>query len=262
LARTRGWASREQCYCFSERWSFPRLSWRWRTWPCDSNWRSAANRSSGPSSARVIASSGCGSLASGRTGGRRWPSSSPKRLSNGIGGDSSCIGGGSRGPANPDAQPSSAASVRDLIRRMSRENPAWGAPRIVSELALLGHHVAEGTVAKYMHRPGKPPSQPWRTFLDNHVPDIAACDFFTVPTVTFRVLYVFVVLRHDRRCIVHFNGAGDSLRSDDRSYGETPKSFFARSQVGDPSSISAELLGDGRRDSCRVVLHRRILLCL
>ena len=95
--------------------------------------------------------------------------------------------------------------MADLIRRMSRENPTWGAPRILSELLLLGHHVAEGTVAKYMVRNRRPPSQTWRTFLDNHVPDIAACDFFTVPTVTFRVLYVFIILRHDRREIVHFN---------------------------------------------------------
>ena len=95
--------------------------------------------------------------------------------------------------------------MRDLIRRMSRENPTWGAPRILSELLLLGYDVAEGTVAKYMVRTRKPPSQTWRTFLDNHVSDIAACDFFTVPTVTFRVLYVFIVLRHDRREVVHFN---------------------------------------------------------
>ena len=88
---------------------------------------------------------------------------------------------------------------------MSRENPTWGAPRILSELLLLGYDVAERTVAKYMVRTRKPPSQTWRTFLDNHVPDIAACDFFTVPTVTFRVLYVFIVLRHDRRQVVHFN---------------------------------------------------------
>jgi transposase InsO family protein len=69
----------------------------------------------------------------------------------------------------------------------------------------LGHEVAEATVAKYMVRQRKPPSQTWRTFLANHVAEIAACDFFTVAAVTFRVLYVFVVLRHDRRQIVHFN---------------------------------------------------------
>jgi transposase InsO family protein len=95
--------------------------------------------------------------------------------------------------------------IHSLIRRMSRENPTWGAPRILSELLLLGHDVAEATVAKYMVRQRKPPSQTWRTFLANHVPDITACDFFTVPTVTFRVLYVFIVLRHDRRQVVHFN---------------------------------------------------------
>ena len=65
--------------------------------------------------------------------------------------------------------------------------------------------MAEATVAKYMVRTHKPPSQTWRTFLDNHLGDIAACDFFTIPTVTFRVLYVFIVLRHDRRRLVHFN---------------------------------------------------------
>jgi transposase InsO family protein len=95
--------------------------------------------------------------------------------------------------------------IHDLIHHVSRETPTWGAPRILSELLLLGYDVAEGTVAKYMIRMTKPPSQEWRTFLANHVPDIAACDFFTVPTVTFRVLYVFIVLRHDRRQVVHFN---------------------------------------------------------
>ena len=95
--------------------------------------------------------------------------------------------------------------VRDLIRRMSRENPTWGAPRILSELLLLGHAVAESTVAKYMVRDPKAPSQTWRTFLDNHAGQIAAIDFFTVPTISFRVFYVFLVLRHDRRRVVHFN---------------------------------------------------------
>ncbi len=107
--------------------------------------------------------------------------------------------------AGKPGRPPIKREIRGLIRRMSRENPTWGAPRIVSELALLGHDVAKATVAKYMVRSRKPPSQTWRTFLDNHVHDIAACDFFTVPTVTFRVLYVFIVLRHDRREVVHFN---------------------------------------------------------
>jgi len=95
--------------------------------------------------------------------------------------------------------------VRKLIRRMSRENPTWGSPRIVSELALLGHDVAKATVERYMFRHPKPPSQTWRTFLKNHMSETAACDFLTVPTATFRVLYVFIVLCHERRKIVHFN---------------------------------------------------------
>ena len=107
--------------------------------------------------------------------------------------------------AGKPGRPPIERNIRNLIHRISRENPIWGAPRIVSELALLGHDVVEATVAKYMVRPRKPPSQTLRTFLDNHMPDISACDFFTVPTVTFRVLYVFIVLRHDRRQVVHFN---------------------------------------------------------
>ena len=95
--------------------------------------------------------------------------------------------------------------VRDLIHRMCRDNPTWGAPRIQSELALLGYSVAEATVAKYMVRSSRRPSPTWKTFLKNHLSETAAVDFFTVPTATFRVLYCFVVLRHDRRRVVHFN---------------------------------------------------------
>ncbi len=97
------------------------------------------------------------------------------------------------------------AEIRKLIRRMSRENPLWGTPRIQSELALLGHVVAASTIDKYRVRSRKPPSQTWRTFLDNHIQDIVAVDFFTVPTATFRILFAFIVLRHDRRHVVHFN---------------------------------------------------------
>ncbi|MEE9294226.1 MAG: integrase core domain-containing protein [Phycisphaerae bacterium] len=88
---------------------------------------------------------------------------------------------------------------------MSRENLGWGVPRIQSELALLGHTVSEATVRKYRIRQRKPPSQTWRTFLDNHLTDIVAIDFFTVPTATFRILFAFVVMRHNRRHVVHFN---------------------------------------------------------
>ena len=95
--------------------------------------------------------------------------------------------------------------IRDLIRRMSRENPTWGAPRIQAGLHLLGYEVAESTVAKYRLRSRKPPSQTWKSFLRNHASQIVAIDFFTVPTVTFNILYGFVVLLHDRRQVVHFN---------------------------------------------------------
>ena len=95
--------------------------------------------------------------------------------------------------------------IRELIRKISRENPLWGTPRIQAELHLLGFSVAESTVAKYRVRISKPPSQTWKNFLKNHTGQIAAIDFFTVPTATFRTLYCFVVLRHDRREVVHFN---------------------------------------------------------
>jgi len=102
-------------------------------------------------------------------------------------------------------RPAVAPEVRDLIRRMSRANPLWGAPRIHGELLKLGIDLAQTTVAKYMARHPKPPSPSWRAFLDNHFRDLVSIDFFTVPTVTFRILFVFLVLSHDRRRIVHFN---------------------------------------------------------
>jgi hypothetical protein len=95
--------------------------------------------------------------------------------------------------------------VRQLIRTMSRENPLWGAPRIHGELLKLGIDVGQTSVGKYMVRLRKPPSQTWRTFLDNHVKTMVSVDFFTVPTIRFQILYVFLVLAHDRRRILHFN---------------------------------------------------------
>ena len=95
--------------------------------------------------------------------------------------------------------------VRKLIRTMSRTNIGWGAPRIHGELKMLGIEISESTVAKYMIRHCNPPSQTWRTFLENHATELVSVDFFTVPTATFRILYVFVILHHERREIVHFN---------------------------------------------------------
>lgn len=88
---------------------------------------------------------------------------------------------------------------------MQRENLTWGAPRIHGELLKLGYDVSEATVSNTMRRRRKPPSQSWRTFLTNHREAIAAIDFFTVPTITFDELYVFVVIEHARRRVVHFN---------------------------------------------------------
>ncbi len=102
-------------------------------------------------------------------------------------------------------RPAIGRDLRDLIRQMSRANPLWGAPRIHGELLKLGLTVSQATVSKYMVRPRRPPSQAWRTFLKNHTADLIALDFFTVPTATFRVLFVLVVLTHSRRRLVHFN---------------------------------------------------------
>jgi hypothetical protein len=88
---------------------------------------------------------------------------------------------------------------------MWEANPTWGSPKIVAELAMLGIDVAKSTVEKYQPKRTGPPSPTWRTFLDQHVRDLVSIDFFIVPTATFRVLFVFIVLAHYRRRIVHFN---------------------------------------------------------
>ncbi len=94
-------------------------------------------------------------------------------------------------------------AVRALIRRMSDANPRWGAPRLHGELLKLGIDVSQSTVAKYIVRRRRPPSQTWRTFLANHIGQIVAADFFVVPTATGRLLFVLVILAHVRRRIVH-----------------------------------------------------------
>jgi putative transposase len=100
-------------------------------------------------------------------------------------------------------RPSVPADVRALIRNMSQANPLWGAPRIHGELVKLGLDVCQASIAKYMMRRDKPPSQTWRTFLANHAQQIAAADFFVVPTATCRLLFVLVILAHERRRVVH-----------------------------------------------------------
>ena len=96
-------------------------------------------------------------------------------------------------------RPRTSKEIRELIQRMSRENRLWGAPRNHGELLKLGIDVSQATVTRYMVRHPKPPSQTWRAFLDNHVGSLVSIDFFVVPTARFAVLFVFIVLRHERR---------------------------------------------------------------
>jgi putative transposase len=110
-----------------------------------------------------------------------------------------------RSRAGRVGRPTLGRELVGLIRKMSRAKVTWGAPRIRNELAKLGIEVAVSTVAKYMVRERKLPSPSWRTFLDNHVKDLVAIDFFAVPTATFGVLFGFLVLAHHRRRELHFN---------------------------------------------------------
>ena len=107
--------------------------------------------------------------------------------------------------AHPVGRPQLDSELRHLIRRMARENPTWGRRRIQGELAHLGYNVAELTVAKYMRRVPPRPSSTWRAFLAAHAREIVAVDFFLVPTLTFRLLFVFIVLGHGRRELVRVN---------------------------------------------------------
>jgi hypothetical protein len=101
--------------------------------------------------------------------------------------------------------------LRVLIRQISMENPLWGAPRIHGELLKLGFEIAQSSVAKYVVKRREPPSQGWRTFLRNHAPEIAAMDFFVVPTIGFDLLYAFVIVRIDRRDLVWVNATRNRI---------------------------------------------------
>ena len=100
-------------------------------------------------------------------------------------------------------RPTVPLAVRTLIRTMSEANPRWGAPRIHGELLKLGVDIGQASVGKYMVRHRRPPSQSWRTFLANHMGQLMAADFFVVPTATCRLLFVLIILAHDRRRVVH-----------------------------------------------------------
>jgi putative transposase len=101
-------------------------------------------------------------------------------------------------------RPPISRQVRELIRTMACANPLWRAPRIHGELQKLGIEVSERTVSRVLRTVKRPPSQTWKTFLQNHIGEIVAIDFFTVPTIRLRVLFVFLVLEHRRRKVLHF----------------------------------------------------------
>ncbi len=105
---------------------------------------------------------------------------------------------------NP-GRPRTHADIRKLVKTMAEANVGWGAPRIHGELLKLGIEVSERTVSRLMPKRSTAPSQTWRAFLDNHVRDLVSIDFFTVPTARLRVLFVFIVLSHERRRVIHFN---------------------------------------------------------
>jgi len=114
-----------------------------------------------------------------------------------------------RSRSRQPGRPVIGAEIRQLIRRMKTENPTWGAPRIHGELLHLGFDISEPTVSRYLKRLGRNcdenKAKRWLAFLNNHREVIAAFDFFTVPTMTFHVLYCFFVIEHSRRRILHFN---------------------------------------------------------
>lgn len=107
-------------------------------------------------------------------------------------------------PRNIGGRPKIDVETRHLIRKISCENPLWGARRITGELLKLGIDVCETTVAKYIVKASKRTGQPWKTFLDNHMNGIASKDFAIVPTIGFKRLYCLIILDHSRRCIVSF----------------------------------------------------------
>jgi len=108
-------------------------------------------------------------------------------------------------PGKRVGRPSVDPKIIQLIRDMSQANPFWGSPHIKGELQKIGIYLAKSTIEKYMLKNRKPPSPTWRAFLENNVKDLVSIDFFVVPTIKNTILYVFLILAHDRRRVIHFN---------------------------------------------------------
>ena len=113
-----------------------------------------------------------------------------------------------RWKSRPRGRPRIDPEIRQLVRKMCLANPLWGAPRIHGELLKLGLNVSEATVSNYMVPRRGPRSQDWRTFLQNHSKELISLDFLTIPTASFKILFVLVILSNDRRRILHFNVTG------------------------------------------------------
>jgi hypothetical protein len=176
-------------------------------------------------------------------------------------------------PSRP-GRPSTDVAVRTLVVTMAAANPLWGAPRIYGELAKLGITVSERTVSRLLRRPRRPPSQTWRTFLTNHVATLVSMDFFTVPTLTGRVLFVLVLLSHQRRRMPEDTARRWLLRDRDAIYGDVFRRRVASMGIGEvvssPSSpwqnpYAERLIGSIRRECLNHVIvlgehHLRRLL--
>ena len=154
---------------------------------------------------------------------------------------------------HPEGRPSVSREVIDLIHRMSLANPGWGAPRIHGELLKLGFELSLATVAKYLVRHRRPPSQNWRTFLKNHMQSLVSADFFVVPTITFRLLFVFVILSHDRRRPIHLAVTANPTAEWRATAGSFPLGQWAPLSA----SRSRRLLRIGIPRSDRVAGHPR-----
>jgi putative transposase len=160
-------------------------------------------------------------------------------------------------------RPSTAAAIRALVDKMGAANPLWGAPRIHGELVKLGIAVSERTVSRLLRRHRRPPSQTWRTFLTNHVTSLVSMDFFTVPTLTGRVLFVLVLLSHHRRQIVHLAVTNIQQPHGRRNRSLTPFRTTPRrggsSEIAMPSMATSFGAVSRASASPKPLLHRRAL---